>query len=563
VYTTCPECGTVFRIALAQLRAAEGYVRCGSCAATFNAVLSLTDQAPDTAGLEPAAGASPSLAAAAVAAPAPAAAEAPPQAAAASPASPASPAQAGSPAAGPPPPPAAAAPVPTIAEAAVAAVADRASATAPPQDFLAIEPDDAGELAIPDEFGPESWDDTLDIPARVTAFAPTGTEPDPDEDADAQFDDDDDGDDHDDATDDGDEDDDLSRPEELSGVVEYADWESLLSDVGDEDAENGEPVYVVEEGPPPALADDHPAAASTPPREPGLTAKGAPRPEPGEAESAGLADDIRPFALYQSAGDAPDAALPPLGSLGEDDTDGTEEDDRTPASNAVWIEDDDVHPDTIAPAGHTATDAAPAPGADPDDTPPLWRDRLDWPPEQPAEAPARRGWAYGLGGLALALALAAQVVTHQRDQLATHPTWGGMVTNLYGRLGLAVYPAWDLGSYEVRGSEAVAGRATQGALEILARIAVVGREPVGLPLIRVTLRDRRGDVLGQRAFAPADFLPAGTNLVEPLAPGTLIPVQVTLADPGLDASGYEVDVCLMTRQQGLVCQAEREPFKPR
>jgi hypothetical protein len=124
-----------------------------------------------------------------------------------------------------------------------------------------------------------------------------------------------------------------------------------------------------------------------------------------------------------------------------------------------------------------------------------------------------------------------------------------------------VYPAWNLSGYEVRGSEAVAGRSTPGALDIVARLAVVGSRPTGLPLVRVTLRDRRGDVLAQRVVAPAEYLPPDAALAEPVRPGTLIPVEVSLVDPGVDASGYEVDVCLMTRAQGLVCQAEREPFQ--
>ena len=46
MYTNCPECGTVFRINSNDLRVAEGYVRCGHCSATFNALGSLTDEPP-------------------------------------------------------------------------------------------------------------------------------------------------------------------------------------------------------------------------------------------------------------------------------------------------------------------------------------------------------------------------------------------------------------------------------------------------------------------------------------------------------------------------------------
>lgn len=608
MYTTCPECGTVFRIGLAQLRAAEGYVRCGNCAATFNAVLSLTDEPPDTPGLVPA---PPAAGESRAAAPLP-----PVVATVAAPGLDAIPAAAPNPTVPRPALPAAAA---TIAEAAVLAAAARstipgtAAAFMAPPAMAAGEADDDDELAIPEDFGPESWDDTVDIPVRVRDGAtPGGDAADHDGDADGDAD----GDGHDDDGDgDGDgeaEADGRTPGEDLAGAVEHADWEALLGDMGDDD-DAGEPVYVVEEGTAPTPADGGARPLAGPPTNarPSLDGAGPPpgpaliaaRTDwPGAAASvavafpgdgsareregpADLAHDLEPDlapylepdvepdlepdfdepAVYgsdleESALDGPGLPVPPLGSLGSLDDD---DDDEPDSGHAVTMDADD---DTMA-AGRTPADYAVAETpatrqAAGDELPPAWRDGPAWPPG-PAESPASRGWAWGLGSLALALALAAQVVTHQRDQLATHPTWGSLVTRLYGQLGMAVYPAWDLGSFEVRGSEAVAGRASQGALEIVARIAVVGSTPVGLPMVRVSLRDRRGDVLGQRLFAAAEYLPEGTSLIEPLTPGTLIPVQVTLADPGLDASGYEVDVCLMTRQQGLACQAEREPFAPR
>jgi len=41
MYTRCPECRTAFRITLAQLKAADGLVRCGRCDAVFRADLHL------------------------------------------------------------------------------------------------------------------------------------------------------------------------------------------------------------------------------------------------------------------------------------------------------------------------------------------------------------------------------------------------------------------------------------------------------------------------------------------------------------------------------------------
>lgn len=52
--TTCPQCGTVFRVTPEQLNARQGDVRCGRCSHVFNAFESLaTPPAPDTISLPP------------------------------------------------------------------------------------------------------------------------------------------------------------------------------------------------------------------------------------------------------------------------------------------------------------------------------------------------------------------------------------------------------------------------------------------------------------------------------------------------------------------------------
>jgi predicted Zn finger-like uncharacterized protein len=44
VYTQCPDCATVFRVTAEALKAAQGDVRCGVCATTFNALENLSEQ---------------------------------------------------------------------------------------------------------------------------------------------------------------------------------------------------------------------------------------------------------------------------------------------------------------------------------------------------------------------------------------------------------------------------------------------------------------------------------------------------------------------------------------
>ncbi|MDH5217768.1 MAG: zinc-ribbon domain-containing protein, partial [Gammaproteobacteria bacterium] len=46
MYTKCPNCQTTFRVSTAQLKLAEGKVRCGRCDHVFNAVSHLLDDVP-------------------------------------------------------------------------------------------------------------------------------------------------------------------------------------------------------------------------------------------------------------------------------------------------------------------------------------------------------------------------------------------------------------------------------------------------------------------------------------------------------------------------------------
>ena len=81
-------------------------------------------------------------------------------------------------------------------------------------------------------------------------------------------------------------------------------------------------------------------------------------------------------------------------------------------------------------------------------------------------------------------------------------------------------------------------------------------------MVRVVLRDRWSNPLASGTFDASGYLaeaaPAGTLY----APGSLIPVQLSLQDPGTNAQGYELDVCVPNRHFGLQCRSARDPFRP-
>jgi hypothetical protein len=174
--------------------------------------------------------------------------------------------------------------------------------------------------------------------------------------------------------------------------------------------------------------------------------------------------------------------------------------------------------------------------------------------------PLPREWI--IAGIVLLSMLCIQLLHHNRDALAASPTFGGMIRGFYGGFGSDLYPEWKLESFEIRGTEAVAGSGEPPALNILAKVIVAGAEPIGMPLIRVVLRDRWSDPVASGVFPPIDYLRGEQTPPRTVQPGAMLPIAITVADPGAEARGYVVDVCLPRRKTGLQCQLAKDPFLP-
>jgi predicted Zn finger-like uncharacterized protein len=436
MYTTCPECGTVFRIATNDLRAAEGHVRCGHCSATFNAVATLSDE-----------------------------------------------------------PPASARPIPAR-EAEPAPATDD---TAQSEDTLEFDiPEDSWATFFTDDTGAQGRREPViaEMPSVAVDLPSAGDEPggpatlpeDPGSDT-------------------------IDQPGPIPALAgDSADislgddesWQALLQEVEDDSAVT-DSVYVIEADTPQDVAEPD-VTTGVPWEEPAPDANGTPAPLPADFADVLPADRRAGPGFADGAGDV----VPPV---------------------------------------------AETPG------PPEVIETFAWTPPGPdAGVRPRRRWPYAVGSLLLALTLVIQVLHQQRDELATNPALTEPLQRLYKELGMPLWPAWDLRAYEVRNYEAVADRTSRGALDILARIAVVGDHRVGLPLVRVTLTDRFGQSLGSRVFGPDEYLGGNPRPREPVRPGTLIPVEISLKDPGTSAQGFDVDVCLMTQRDGMTCQSKREPF---
>jgi len=608
VYTQCPDCGTVFRVTAAVLRAAQGHVRCGVCDANFDAIQFLSDtvggepaQTPAPAPL-PSSGPTASAPAWLAAAPSAEAtgAPVPPQPPVEPPLSPRSGIATGT-------PPAMdedralaeiAAALAREAQASHGFVADGAGA---PDDSNVLEPADVEDILldaegtageIPDsalEFNlpPGEWDrvfvvDTessaitpLDIDFEMLANAAEGaapgtiaeaafagafepladtapeapphTPPEPSE----------------------------SRAAAVAADAAAEPAAQLVPDVAtkvaDESPAQFAPEVPVEvaAGLPADVAPEVPAGGAVEP-------PAALAPEvPAEAMPGQPAEPVAEIAVDSLA--EPPAAVAIGGAERPFDEDSLSRTDESAALVAQWSEDGALEEAAADPApiprlvptllptqarepAPTATEAsAAAPGDDADDETgdQTLAELMGKAPSAAIEPQPRRTMvAFASVSALLALTLGAQLVHHFREPLAGAPLVGRPLAVLYARLGTPIEPRWDLSAYDIKQWGAAADNAP-GALRL--RASVINRAPRSqpYPLLRVTLEDRFGGKVARREFTPAEYLPGRTAPSQLLAPGARADADLSFADPGSQAVGFELDVCL-PRGGALACGGEQK-----
>ena len=171
-----------------------------------------------------------------------------------------------------------------------------------------------------------------------------------------------------------------------------------------------------------------------------------------------------------------------------------------------------------------------------------------------------RRWPWAIGAAVLMLALVAQVVHAERDQLIRNPAVGPLLARVYSLIGLPLLAPTDLSSYELR-QWGAASDATQAG-RLLLRASIVNRASYAqpYPLLRLVLQDRFGTTVGVRDIEPVDYLP-GTGTGNLLEPGQRADAEVRIVDPGKDAVGFEMDVCV-AMSNGVHCANEAPPAAP-
>jgi len=144
----------------------------------------------------------------------------------------------------------------------------------------------------------------------------------------------------------------------------------------------------------------------------------------------------------------------------------------------------------------------------------------------------------------LALVLAMQVVRSNGDWLATHAPLLGGSSSL----------AANLSAYQLRQWGVTGDPGAKGTLRVRASIMNAAAQLQPYPLLRLTLANRFGTRVGQREFEPAEYL--GKPTAHMLAPGERIDATLDILDPGKDAEGFEIDVCVRRSDRKVVCAGD-------
>jgi predicted Zn finger-like uncharacterized protein len=180
-----------------------------------------------------------------------------------------------------------------------------------------------------------------------------------------------------------------------------------------------------------------------------------------------------------------------------------------------------------------------------------------------AQPQARRAW--GGAGAALGLLLLGQVLHENRAWLAAHGPLRGPLQGLYAALGVKVQPPVNLSAYQLRQWGVTGDPSAAGTLRVRASILNTSAQLQPYPLLRVTLANRFGTHIGTRDFEPAEYL--GHPNARLMTPGERADATLDIQDPGKDAEGFEIDVCLRADQTiscaaDVATQAGASPGKP-
>jgi predicted Zn finger-like uncharacterized protein len=175
---------------------------------------------------------------------------------------------------------------------------------------------------------------------------------------------------------------------------------------------------------------------------------------------------------------------------------------------------------------------------------------------EPEHRQTSRWW--GVAAALALLVLIGQGLNHFRSDIAGHPTFGPWILEAYNLLGTELTPSWDVHQYEILDWVATAEPNSRGlgSLKITARIQNHGPLRQPYPAVQLRLKDRWEAAVSSRMFTPAEYLPRDTPRGRLMSPGETARAEIEVVDPGPDAYGFELDVCIEVEASLVTCGAD-------
>jgi predicted Zn finger-like uncharacterized protein len=161
----------------------------------------------------------------------------------------------------------------------------------------------------------------------------------------------------------------------------------------------------------------------------------------------------------------------------------------------------------------------------------------------PAPLNAQRRLILWLGAaIGSALLLVVQVVHQNREWFTAH---------VYRAMGAPLPQPANLSAFELRQWGVTGDPDANGTLRLRASILNTAAQLQPYPLLRVTLADRFGKSIGARDFEPTEYL--GKPTARLLTPGERVDATLEILDPGKNAEGFEIDVCVRGVDKRISC----------
>lgn len=174
-------------------------------------------------------------------------------------------------------------------------------------------------------------------------------------------------------------------------------------------------------------------------------------------------------------------------------------------------------------------------------------------------APATDGASRLLWSLAcvvLVATLAVQIVHVNRAAWSGLPWLGAIIERVYDRVGVELDAGLRVTDYRVVSAAASMEARNDGLLRIRATLANAARHAQPYPLVRLTLKDRWGESVGEKLIEPEEYVGGDMAPGDLLEPGEPVDADIRVVDPGADAFGFELDICLRGAQGKLACAAD-------